>query len=494
LPEDVKDEQAESQPEQPEVEEKSVAKQYRGSFGGREVAYTATAATVSVGFGDDRKASFFYVSYTEDDVDPAERPVVFAFNGGPGSSTVWLHLGLLGPKRVELDDDGFSVRTPGRLIDNEHSVLDVADVVLIDAVGTGFSTANPRDKEKEYHHFSRDIEAFSEFIVTYLNRAGRWSSPKYIAGESYGTTRGVAIGHRLFHREGVELNGVILISVALDFQTILTEPDTRTFRSGTDLPFMVYLPTYAATAWYHGMLQEDLQAKPLRDLLDEVEEFALGEYWTALALGDRLNERPDLHARVLSKLEAYTGLDLLDIDRSRLRIHSTRFCKQLLRSRERTVGRLDSRYLGIDRFPDGDRLETDPSGDQMMGQFTAALNHHLRNELGYENESFYKSLSMEVNESWDYEDFKGRYVNTSESLRDLLARSPRTRVFVANGYFDLATPHFATEHTFAHMGLDPSVRGNVRTENYEAGHMMYVHRPSLEAMAGHLREFITAEG
>jgi carboxypeptidase C (cathepsin A) len=292
----------------------------------------------------------------------------------------------------------------------------------------------------------------------------------------------------------VELNGVILISVALDFQTILTEPDTRTFRSGTDLPFMVYLPTYAATAWYHGMLQEDLQAKPLRDLLDEVEEFALGEYWTALALGDRLNERPDLHARVLSKLEAYTGLDLLDIDRSRLRIHSTRFCKQLLRSRERTVGRLDSRYLGVDRFPDGDRLETDPSGDQMMGQFTAALNHHLRNELGYENESFYKSLSMEVNESWDYEDFKGRYVNTSESLRDLLARSPRTRVFVANGYFDLATPHFATEHTFAHMGLDPSVRGNVRTENYEAGHMMYVHRPSLEAMAGHLREFITAEG
>jgi carboxypeptidase C (cathepsin A) len=237
-----------------------------------------------------------------------------------------------------------------------------------------------------------------------------------------------------------------------------------------------------------------LQARPLRDLLDEVEDFALGDYWTALALGDRLDERPDLRASVLTKLESYTGLDKADIEQSRLRIHSTRFCKQLLRSQQRTIGRLDSRYQGIDRFQDGDKLESDPSGDQMMGQFTSALNHHLRNELGFENESFYKSLSMEVNETWDYEEFKGRYVNTSESLRDLLARSPRTRVFVANGYYDLATPHFATEHTFAHMGLDPSVAGHVRMENYEAGHMMYVHRPSLEAMAGHLREFIAGEG
>ena len=213
---------------------------------------------MSVGSGDDRKAAFFYVSYTEDGADPASRPVVFAFNGGPGSSTVWLHLGLLGPKRVELDDEGFAIRTPGRLIDNEHSALDVADVVLIDAVGTGFSTASPSGKEKEYHHFSRDIEAFIEFIVTYLNRNGRWSSPKYLAGESYGTTRGAAIANQLFAKQGVELNGLILISVALNFQTIAGEKTTGVFHPGNDLPFPLHLPTYSATAWYHGRLGEDL--------------------------------------------------------------------------------------------------------------------------------------------------------------------------------------------------------------------------------------------
>ena len=492
LAEDDKGASEDPKPGQPEVEEKSVDKQYRGVFGGREVGYTATAATISVGTGDDRRAAFFYVSYTEDGADPAARPVVFAFNGGPGSSTVWLHLGLLGPKRVELDDDGFAIRTPGRLIDNEHSVLDVADVVLVDAIGTGFSTASPRDKEGDYHHFSRDIDAFTEFIVTYLNRHGRWASPKYLAGESYGTTRGAAIAHQLFHKEGVELNGVILVSVAINFQTIATEKGTGVFHPGNDLPFPLHLPTYTATAWYHGQLDEEHQAMPLREVLDEAEEFAIGEYATALLQGDRI--APADRDRVLDRLQRLTGLDRDYLDVYDLRIHIMRFCKELLRAERRTVGRLDTRYKGVDRFPDGDVLENDPSGDQMMGQFTSALNDLLRNELGYENESFYKSLSLEVNESWDYEEFKNRYVNTSESLRDLLGRSPRTRVFVANGYYDLATPHLATEHTFNHMGLDPSVRDNVRMEYYEAGHMMYVHRPSLEALAGHLREFITGPG
>ncbi|HET7846452.1 MAG TPA: peptidase S10, partial [Acidimicrobiia bacterium] len=245
---------AEEKPDPPQIEEKSVSKQYTSSFGGREVEYTATAATVAVGTADDRRAAFFFVSYTEDGADPATRPIVFAFNGGPGSSTVWLHLGLLGPKRVELDDEGFSVRLPGRLIDNEHSLLDVADVVLVDAVGTGFSTAEPKDKEKDYHHFARDIEAFTEFIVTYLNRYGRWASPKYLAGESYGTTRGAAIAKELFNPHGVELNGIILISVALSFQTIASEKETRVFHPGNELPFPLHLPTYAATAWYHGRL------------------------------------------------------------------------------------------------------------------------------------------------------------------------------------------------------------------------------------------------
>ncbi|MDP9494457.1 MAG: peptidase S10 [Actinomycetota bacterium] len=479
----------EEKPQPPEVEEKSVSKQYQGTFGDREVSYTATAATVAVGSSDDRRAAFFFVSYTEDDTDPATRPIVFAFNGGPGSSTVWLHLGLLGPKRVELDDEGFSVRLPGRLIDNEHSILDVADVVLIDAVGTGFSTAEPKDKEKDYHHFARDIEAFTEFIVTYLNRYRRWASPKYLAGESYGTTRGAAIAKELFNPHGVELNGIVLISVALSFQTIASEEGTRVFHPGNELPFPLHLPTYAATAWYHGRLSENHQKRPLRDLLDEVEQFALGQYWTALAHGDQLPSEE--RAAVVSKLSEYTGLSETYIDRYDMRIHIMRFCKELLRDRRRTVGRLDSRYTGIDRFADGDNLENDPSGDQMMGLFTSTLNQYLRAELGFVNDSFYKALSMKVNEAWDYEDFKGHYVNTSDQLRDLMARSPRTKVFVANGFYDLATPHLATEYTFNHMGLDESVRKNVRMEYYEAGHMMYVHKPSLERLAADLREFVT---
>ena len=484
-----KTEPAEEKGEPPQIEEKSVAKKYTSGFGGREVSYTATAATVSVGTSEERRAAFFFVSYTEDGADPFTRPIVFAFNGGPGSSTVWLHLGLLGPKRVELDDQGFSVRLPGRLVDNEHSMLDVADIVLIDAVGTGFSTAEPKDKEKDYHHFARDIEAFTEFIVTYLNRYGRWASPKYLAGESYGTTRGAAIAKELFNPHGVELNGIILISAALSFQTIASEQGTWVFHPGNELPFPLHLPTYAATAWYHGRLSKAHQKRPLRKLLDEVEEFALGRYWTALAQGDRLDSGE--RAAVLSKLAEYTGLSEAYIDRYDLRIHIMRFCKELLRDRRRTVGRLDSRYTGIDRFADGNHLENDPSGDQMMGLFTSSLNHFLRGELGFENDSFYKALSMKVNEAWDYEDFKGHYVNTADQLRDVMVRSPRTRVFVANGYYDLATPHLATEYTFNHMGLDESVRKNVRMEYYEAGHMMYVHKPSLERLAADLRGFVT---
>ncbi len=481
----VKD--SEEKPELPEIEEKSVSKQYTGKFGKRKVAYTATAATQVIEQGDDKKAVFFHVAYTEDGADPAERPIVFAFNGGPGSSTVWLHLGLLGPRRVEFDDEGFRVSTPGRLVDNEHSLLDVADVVLVDAIGTGFSTAAPKDKEKEFHHFSKDIDAFTDFIVAYLNRNDRWASPKYLAGESYGTTRGAAIAHTLFAKKGAELNGLILISAALNFQTIEQDPKAMVFRPGNDLPFMVYLPTYAATAWYHGRLSRKHQGRRLAELLDEVEEFAIGRYWSALARGDTLDEKE--RERVAAKVAEYTGLPVDYIDRYNLRIHIHRFCKELMRDQRRTVGRLDSRFSGIDRIADGDNLENDPANDQIGGPFTATLNDYLRRELGFEDDAFYETLSMKVNEAWDYEEFKGHYVDTSESLRDVMSRS-RVQVFVANGYFDLATPHFATEYTINHMGLDESLRKNVRMEYYEAGHMMYVQLASLKRLAADLRAFV----
>ncbi len=314
----------------PEVEEQVVTKQFTGRFGEREVAYTAKAATRVLKRDDDKKAVFFYVSYTEDEADPTERPILFGFNGGPGSSTVWLHLGVFGPRRVHLDDEGFRVEAPGRLIDNPESILDKTDLVMVDAIGTGFSTTAPEEKEKDYHHFSKDVEIFSDFIVDYLNQNGRWSSPKYLAGESYGTTRGAAIAHKLFVDRGVELSGLILISSVLNFQTLGLEKDTWVFHPGNDLPFMVYLPTYSATAWYHQKLSKKHQSQSLRDLLDEVEAFALGRYWSALARGDRLD--PKERGRVLTKLAEYTGLSTEYIDRYDLRIHIMRFCKELTRT------------------------------------------------------------------------------------------------------------------------------------------------------------------
>jgi carboxypeptidase C (cathepsin A) len=474
--------------ELPAVEEQTVSKSYKGKFGRRAVGYTATAATRVLERDDDKKAVFFYVAYTEDDADPADRPILFGFNGGPGSSSVWLHLGLFGPKRVEFDDEGFRVSVPGRLIDNPHSLLDQTDLVMVDAIGTGLSTAAPEDKAKDYHHFSKDIEVFTDFIVDYLNRNGRWASPKYLAGESYGTTRGAAIAHKLFAEHGVELNGLILISSALNFQTIGLEADTWVFRPGNDLPFMLYLPTYAATAWYHGRLPDKHQSKTLRQLLDEVEEYALGRYWSALAQGDRLDDRE--RVRVRNKLAEYTGLPADYVDRYDLRVHILRFCKELTRDQRRTVGRLDSRYVGIDRIIDGDNLENDPSADEVTGAFAAALNDYLRKELEFESDAFYEILSMKTHKAWDYENFKGHYVDTSENLRDVMSRSTAMKVFVASGYYDLATPQFATEYTFTHLGLEKELRSNVRMEYYEAGHMMYVHKASLEKLAGDLRDFV----
>jgi carboxypeptidase C (cathepsin A) len=470
-----------------EIQDRKVGKQYTGTFGGEKVSYTATAATQSFETSDE-KVSFFYVSYTQDEVDPATRPILFCFNGGPGSSTVWLNIGLFGPKRMQFDDEGFKVGMQGRLVDNEYSILDKADVVCIDAMGTGFSRTAEKGEEKKFHHFKKDIEAFAEFIVHYLNRNGRWASPKYLAGESYGTLRGAGIARELFERHHVEFNGIILISMILNYQTSAIDRETMMVYPGNDLPFAVYLPTYAATAWYHGRLPEQHQSRPLREFLAEVEEFALGEYWSALAQGDQLDEVRQ--KSVADKLGEYTGLDAEFIDHYDLRIHIMRFCKELLRDQKRTVGRIDSRFVGIDRVSAGNNLETDPSTDATAGVAASALNQYLREEIGFESDDIYNVLSMDVWKNWDYEDFKGRYVDTSESLRELLSRSKGTKALVANGYYDLATPHFATEYTISHMGLDPEVRQNIKLAYYEAGHMMYVHQPSLSQLATDFRQFV----
>ena len=476
----------------PHHEEEFVTTTHSVKVGRKKIGYTATAGRMLLREEDGKKqASFFFVGYTSDDAgDRPDRPIVFAFNGGPGSSSVWLHLGALGPRRVLLADDGMAVAPPGRLVDNEHSILDVADLVFIDPIGTGFSRAIPNEEAKQYHHFKKDIDTVGEFIRAYLTKHDRWASPKYLAGESYGTTRSAGVAAHLFRRHGIYFNGLLLVSSILNFQTAGFDPQTGTFRRGNDLPYVVFLPTYAAAAWYHQRLDKQYQKLPLRAFLDEVESFAAGDYAAALFQGDRLDSAA--YDSIVARLAAYTGLSETYVRRYDLRVEILRFCKELLRDEGYTIGRIDARYKGRGRFGDGDSMESDPSIDATMGLYTSALNAYVSGELEYRSDLPYEVLSEQVWQNWDYEDFKNAYVDVSESLREVMARNPYMKVFVANGYYDLATPHFATEYTFSHMGLSSEIRDNVEMRYYGAGHMMYVHLDSLAELAADLRSFIAA--
>jgi carboxypeptidase C (cathepsin A) len=479
-------------PPPPHFEEEVKESAHAARIGGIEVTYRATAGRMLLKDEDGKKkASFFYVAYVRDDIDePSGRPIVFCFNGGPGSSSVWLHLGAFGPRRVQMgDDEGMPTAPPGRLVDNDDSLLDVSDLVFVDPVGTGFSRAIPGDEAKTFHHFTRDIEAVGEFIRIYLTRNERWGSPKFIAGESYGTTRAAGLAGYLFRRHGMALNGLLLVSSILNFQTAGFDRKTWTFERGNDLPYQLFLPTYAAAAWFHRRLEQRFLELPLPEFLAEVERFAATDYALALFEGDGLEQ--SRFDEIAGRLASYTGLPLEYVKAYGLRIEILRFCKELLRSDGRTVGRIDARYQGIDRFRAGDMMESDPSIDAVVGPYASALNDYVRRELEYESELPYEVMSETVHENWDYEDFKNAHVDVSETLRETMSRNPFMRVFVANGYYDLATPHFATEYTFDHLGLDPSLRTNVRMGYYEAGHMMYVHSESRRRLADDLRGFIS---
>lgn len=473
----------------PHFEEHLSETHHSATIGGATFDYTATAGRMILTEEEGKKkVSFFFVAYTRDGFTPDSRPVVFAFNGGPGSSSVWLHLGLLGPKRVSLDDEGNPPAPPGRLVDNEASILDVADIVLIDPVSTGFTRAIPGEEASTYHHFKHDIEAVGSFIRLYLGRFGRWSSPKFLIGESYGTTRSAGLAGHLLDRYGLYLNGVMLISSVLNFQTIATDSKSHLFHRGNDLPYILYLPVYAATAWYHRKLPSDLLDRPLRDVLDEVEAFAGGDYRTALWKGSQVGE--DEQSAVAGLISRYTGLSVEFVLRSNLRVEMFHFVKELLRDEGVTVGRLDSRYKGVDRYLVGSMLEHDPSSDALTGVFTATLNDYVCRELGYESTLPYEILNPEVYPAWNYEDFQNAYVDVSETLRETMTRNPHMKAFIASGYFDLATPYFATEYTLRHLGLEANLRANVVERYYEAGHMMYVHKPSLARLRADLVEFM----
>ncbi len=445
---------------------------------GVKLDYTATAGTITLSEEDGtEKANVFFVAYTVED-DAASRPVTFTFNGGPGSSSVWLHLGAFGPRRVKMDDEGQPIGPPYTLVDNEATILDLTDLVFIDPVTTGYSRPATDEDPKQFHGVREDVESVAEFIRLYTTRFERWASPKFLAGESYGTTRAAGLAGHLQGRHGMFLNGIVLVSSILNFQT-------ARFDAGNDLAHILLLPSCTATAWYHGRLEPELQ-DDLRRTLDEVEQFALTDYATALLRGSDL---PDDDRRdIARRLARYTGLSVEYIEQTNLRLTTRRFTKQLMRDKRRTVGRLDGRFTGIDADAAGDGFEYDPSYAAIQGPYTGMLNHYLRSELEYENDLPYEILTGRVH-PWNYDNVQNRYLNVAETLREAMTRNPSLRTFVASGYYDLATPYFATDFTFDHLGLDPQLREHVTIHYYESGHMMYIHHPSMLELKQDLRRF-----
>lgn len=463
----------------PAPEEKSWTTKHTVRIAGRDVAYTATAGTMLLKEEDGTpKVSVFYVAYTKDGEDPAKRPVTFSFNGGPGSSSVWLHLGLFGPKRVDLGPEGFARPDEARFVANEFSLLDVSDFVFIDPVTTGYTRAVPGVEDRQYHGVREDIEAVGEFVRLWTSRAERWASPKFLAGESYGTTRAAGLVDWLQDRHGMYFDGVLLISAVLNFQT-------GDFHFGNDLPFVTFLPTYAATAWYHRKLAPELQQAGLEAVVAEARAFAEGEYQVALAKGSRLTA--DDRAAVAARLARLTGLAADEILRRELRIHDDWFYGELRRDERLRVGRLDSRFTVRDAGA-GEGFGSDPSYSAIQGPYTAALNDYLRRELDVEIDYPYEILTGRV-WPWSYKEFQNRYVDVAENLRQAMRKNPALEVFVANGYYDVATPFFATEYTFGGLDYLGDLNARVKMAYYEAGHMMYVHRGELAQLRDDLVAF-----
>jgi carboxypeptidase C (cathepsin A) len=473
---------AETKPKPTGFNDEPIVTKHEILLAGKPLKYTATAGFLPI--KDDKgevEAHIFYIAYTRDDVgERSKRPLLFSFNGGPGSASVWLHLGALGPKRVAFPDGGDFPAPPFKLVDNESTWLEDTDIVFIDPVGTGYSRAAKPELNRKFHGLQGDLDSVGEFIRLYITRNERWGSPLFIVGESYGTTRAAGLSDRLLRR-GIAASGIILISSVLNFQTLEAA-------RGNDLPYVLFLPTFTATAWYHKKLAPDLQSDR-KTTLKEAAKWAEGEYATALMQGDRLT--PERRKEVARQLARYTGLDPVYVERSNLRIDDTRFRKELLRDRGQTVGRLDSRFLGIDELGVTDRPEDDPSMSAIRPAYTSTFNQYIREDLGFASDSNYNILGEGVG-AWDWGPSGRGQADTSEALRDALSKNPYLKVLVASGYYDMATPYLATEYTLAHMGLDPSMRANFKIEEYESGHMMYIHGPSLAKLKGDVGSFLKA--
>jgi carboxypeptidase C (cathepsin A) len=471
----VKEAPAAAKDEQPVVRKHSVA------IGGKTLEYTTTTGLMPIRNAEGViEAQIFYMAYTLNGVaDPAKRRLMFSFNGGPGSSSVWLHLGALGPKRVPMKDDGSLPPPPYRLEPNDSTWLDLTDLVFIDPVGTGFSRAAKPELQKKFFSREGDVESVGEFIRLYLTRNNRWTSPLFLVGESYGTTRAAGLAGYLIDR-GIAFNGIALVSTILNFQTADAAP-------GNDLPYPLMLPTFTATAWYHKRLPADLQ-KSLKSALRESESFAMGAYMTALSKGDALPGEERKAA--IEKLARLTGLDKAFLDRANLRVPLRQFNRELLRDRNLLVGRLDSRLTGAGRMDADGSMEYDPSMSAIRPPYTAAFHQYVRSELGYESDTNYFILGGGVGR-WDM-NAENRYADVSEALRRSITRNPYMKVYVGAGYYDMATPYFAAHYTLDHLGLPADLRANLYWHEYEAGHMYYIHVDSLKALKADIAKFLGA--
>jgi carboxypeptidase C (cathepsin A) len=451
------------------------------TLGGQKINYTAKAGhMLTLNSKGEKKGLFFHVAYTRDGLETSKRPITFVFNGGPGSSSVWLHMGALGPKRVAMKEDGTAINPPYAISDNEHCWLDKTDLVFIDPIETGYSRPAEDVDKKEFTGYNEDIESIGDFIHKYVSQEGRWASPKYLAGESYGTTRAVGLSGYLQDRHGMYLNGLVLISAVLNFQTLH-------FSSGNDLPYALFVPSYAASAYFHGKINKQ-KFPDYNNFLKEVEAFALGEFTLALAKGDKLSTQEK--NSIAQKLSDYTGLSVEFLLSYHLRISTGLFTKELLRQENYSIGRFDATIKARDKQQGGSSNEFDPSYNlSIFGAYTMAINEHLKQNLKFENpDMVYEILTGKVH-PWNYSNVQNRYLENAEVLRSAIHKNPSLKVLVCNGYYDLATPYFATEYTLNHMFLAPEYQSNIRMKYYQGGHMMYTFPSQIGAFTKDVRDF-----
>ena len=468
----------------PEREEPPAVTHHSTRVGGRTLNYTVTTGFMPMknAVSGEIEAQMFYMAYTLDGVPQSEkRPLMFSFNGGPGSASVWLHLGAIGPRRVKMLDDGMMPPPPYEMEDNQATWLTDTDLVFIDPIGTGYSRAAKPELAAKFFGVNGDIESVGQFIRMYLTRNERWMSPLFLVGESYGTTRASGLSNYLFDH-GVGLNGIILISTVMNFQTIR-------FADNNDLPLVLIFPSYATTAWYHKRLSPAMQSKTVAEIAQEARQFANNEYMPAMMRIDTLSQTE--RDALADKFSSLTGLSRQYIENNNFRIELNKFMKELMRDQRRTIGRLDSRFTGIDRDAGGDSAAEDPSMNAIRPPYTAAFNDYVRRDLGYKSDVEYYILGGGITAPWNF-NVTNQYADTSIPLKDAMAKNPYMKILINCGYYDMATPFYAVEYTVSAMNLDPQLRKNISFDYFDAGHMMYIEKNSLKRLHDNAAAFIAS--